>query len=185
MRYFLGFLAAIGLVVIVFILIFRGLSGDRDAPKDQAVLTDYARTNTITRLTLDGPIIADQVHQAVRISVGRNQNKIELIQGYQNQVVQEKTYPNNEDAYHVFLRALQLLGYTKGSDDPARADERGQCPTGQRYVFEVINDSSSVQRFWSTSCGGGTFGGNTNAVRDLYRKQIPDYTQITRGWKVY
>jgi len=183
MRYFLGFLAAIGLIVLVFILVLRGFSGGKQ-PANKAVLTDYASTETVMQLTLDGPVNADQNHERVRISVGRTINTIEIMKGYENKVVDSRIYPNNEEAYGNFLRSLQLLGYTKGNADPKLADERGVCPLAQRYVYEIVSGDATVQRFWNGSCGGGTFGGNANNVRALFKQQIPDYSQLTRKLSV-
>lgn len=176
MRYFLGFLAAIGLVVLVFVLILRGLGGG-SKQSVEVKLTDYAATDTVMQLTIDGRVVANQQHYAARVTVGRAESKIEIIQGYQGQVIDTKTYPNNEESYGTFLRALDLLGYTKGKLDPKLSDERGVCPTGQRYIFEIVTGSANVQRFWKSSCGEGNFKGNSSAIRNLFRAQIPDYSK--------
>lgn len=184
MRYFLGFLAAIGLIVLVFILVLRGLSGPRQS-NVQTLLTDYSKTKTVMRMTIDGSVNADQNHRQVRVTVGRDENVIETISGYQGEVLDTQIYPNNEEAYFVFLRALQFQGYTKGNPDPARADERGVCPNGKRYIFEIVTGSATVQRYWTTSCdGGGTFNGATSSIRLLFQKQVPDYSKMTRGMGV-
>jgi hypothetical protein len=109
------------------------------------------------------------------VTVGRDANTIEVIQGYEGQVIKAKTYPNNSEAYANFLRALQLLGYTRGVDDPKLSDERGYCPSGNRYVYEIISGAADVQRYWIGTCGVGTFKGNSQSIRSLFRKQIPDY----------
>jgi hypothetical protein len=106
---------------------------------------------------------------------------MELMGGYENSVQQTRTYTSNEEAYATFLRAIDLQGYTKGSDDEGREDSRGVCPTGKVYTFEIITGSSTVQRFWTTSCGGGTFKGKTDLIRRLFRAQIPDYAKVIRG----
>jgi hypothetical protein len=185
MRYFLGFLASIGLVVLVFFLVLRGLGG-KDTPVDLNPLTDYANTNTIVRMTVDGPIIADQQHQAYRITVGRSETRIETLQGYQYDTIASKTYENNQEGYTNFLRALDLAGYSRGNEeaDSQAEDERGVCAFGNRFIFEIINGTSQIQRYWSTSCGGqGTFRGNAENVKRLFDKQVPsaDYaTMVSR-----
>lgn len=182
MRYFLGFLVAIGLIVLVFILVLHGFSGGNKnkATKTQTALVDYATTNTTMQLTMDGPITADQKHQGIRISVGRSESKIELYQGYQNDVTLTKTYANNQDGYAQFLRALDLAGYTKKNTDASRRDERGVCATGKRYIYEIMG-SGDTQRTWSSSCsnGQGSFIGNGPQVRTLFEQQIPEYSQLT------
>ena len=176
MRYFLGFLGVVALVILVFVLIVRGFSGGGSkAPKTQTDLSDYTNTTTLMRFTTEGPVTADPNYNELRITIGRDANTIEIAKGYQGQVIKAKTYPNNSEAYGNFLRALQLLGYTKGVEDPSLADERGFCPTGNRYVYEIISGSADVQRYWIGTCGVGTFKGNSQIIRSLFRKQIPDY----------
>jgi len=177
MRYFFGFLAAVGLIVVVFILILKGFGG-HGTPKNQINLLDYANTQTEVQMTVDGPINASQDHRGYQITVGRDTASIQTTTGYQGSVIQAQTYANNATAYANFLRALQLLNFTKGNPDPAKADERGACPSGRRYVFEIVTADQDSERYWSTSCGGGTFQGNTALVRQLFNKQIPDYERI-------
>lgn len=178
MRYFLGFLGIVALVIFVFVLVVRGFSGHSNAPKNQTVLSDYTNTSTVMRLSIEGPVTANQTYNEVHITVGRDANTIEIIQGYQGQVAKAKTYANNAEAYGNFLRALQLLNYTKGNPDPKLADERGYCPTGSRYVYEIISGASDVQRFWIGTCGVGTFKGASASIRGLFTRQIPDYASF-------
>ena len=181
MRYFAGFLVAIGLLILVFILILKGFSHSSGPKTPQITLSDYANTDTVVQLTIDGPLTSDQKHHGVRITVGQNQSTIQTYQGYQNDITSSKTYSNNESSYDNFLHALQLYGFTKGSTDPNKTDERGYCPNGNRYIYEILSDGGSdIERFWSTSCGGqGNFSGNPSEVRQLFIRQIPDYGTIT------
>lgn len=180
MKYFFAFLLAVALIVVVFILVVRGLTGG-GSPTEQVNLVDYAKTQTIVRMVVSGPVNINQEHRSVDVTIGRNSNTIELVGGYQDNVLSTRTYQSNEDAYATFLRALDLQGYTKGNTDSDREDSRGYCPTGKVYTFQIITGSATVQNLWTTSCGGGTFRGNTNVVRTLFREQIPDYRDIIRG----
>lgn len=182
MRYFFGFLISIGLVILVFILVLRGFGGK--SPQDNKnPLTDYANSDTLVQMTVDGPIVGDQQHQAYRITIGRSESRIETLQGYQYDAIDTKTYDNNQEGFANFLRALDLAGYTKGiaNADSQSQDERGVCANGDRYIFEIINGTSQIQRFWSTSCGKGTFKGKSDAVKHLFDRQVPlqDFTQLT------
>ncbi len=183
MRYFLGFLVSIGLIVLVFILVLRGFGG-KSTQQNQTPLTDYANTDTVVRMTVDGKVVGDQQHQAYRITVSRDQITLETLQGYQYNAIDTKTYENNEQGYANFLRAIDLDGYTKGVSNATTAqdDERGVCPGGERFIFEIVNGSSQIERYWSTSCGGsGTFKGKTQAIKQLFDRQvpIPDYSKET------
>ena len=168
MKYFLGFLAAVGLIILVFILVLRGFGGDKNIAQPDP-LSDYANTDALVRMTVDGPIVADQQHNAYRISVGRSETR---------------TYENNQQGFTNFLRALDVVGFNKGNDKATKEadDERGMCATGKRFVFEIINGTSQVQRYWSSTCGTlGTFKGNSAQVKSLFDRQvpIPDFPQMT------
>lgn len=180
MKYFFGFLASVGLIILVFILVLRGLSGGDEAKKTQIQLIDYANTDTAVQMTVDGRVTADQTHQGYRITIDRNEARIEVYKGYDNSIVDTKIYDNNQQAYATFLRALDLAGFTKGNDDPALGDERGVCPSGQRYILETLGDGTDSKRYWTTSCrGGGTYRGNLDATQNLFQNQIPDFESVT------
>lgn len=173
MKYFFGFLASLGLIILVFVLVLRGFGGD-DGNSNKSPLTDFASSDAVVRLTVDGRIIADQEHRAYQITVGRSEVRLETLQGYEYETVTTKTYENNQEGFYNFLRALDLAGFDRGEDTEDNDDERGVCADGQRYVYEIIQGTSEEQRFWSTSCrGDGTFKGNAAAVRQLFHKQIP------------
>lgn len=181
MKYFLGFLASIALVILVVVLVIRGITGGNNTPEDQVNLTDYANTNAVVTLMTDGPINANQIHNAFEIVVGRSEARMEVFQGYERQIIQAKNYPNNDEGYANFLGALQLAGFTKGQidEDSEKNDPRGTCATGQRYILTIQNGTSEIQRFWTTSCGGqGTFRGNIQQINQLFRAQIPDYSRL-------
>lgn len=182
MKYFLGFLVSIGLIVTVFILVLHGFSGGN---KKQAGpdLSSYANTNTAMQLVVDGPINADQQHVGYRITVSSTEVDMDVYSGYQDNVTQTKTYVNNTAAYTSFLNALQLAGFTKGATGPkVQTNESGYCAAGDRYVYSIINEDTDAnkQRFWSTTCGGqGTFKGNISQVHLLFENQVPDFASLT------
>jgi hypothetical protein len=172
MRYLFGFLASLGLIILVFVLVLRGFGGD---PKTtQNPLTEYANTDAIVRLTVDGRIVSEQEHQAYQITVGRSEVRLETLKGYEYETIETRTYTNNQESYYNFLRALDLAGFTDGTEDPNNRDERGACADGQRFVYEILSGTSEVQRTWSSSCRGqGNFKGDAAAARQLFEKQVP------------
>ncbi|HEX8227283.1 MAG TPA: hypothetical protein VF572_05440 [Candidatus Saccharimonadales bacterium] len=180
MKFIIGFLITIGLLIFVFVLIFRG-GGDEAAPT-QKQLVDYANTNVVVQMTTRGPVQADQSHKESRITVGSTETVLETFAGYQGNLMTTRSYPNNPEAYADFLRALQLNGYTNGVTDKSLADERGFCATGKRYVMSVKDGGRDIQRFWSTSCNGtATFKGKTTVIRSLFIAQVPDYNTLVDG----
>jgi hypothetical protein len=183
MRYFVGFLICIALIIGVFILVIKGFSGS-STPKNQNPLSDYANTDTTVRMTVDGPIVSDVQHRAYRITVGRSETTIETLQGYDYTPIDTKTYSNTQQGYENFLRALDLAGFRGDTSKPQNNDERGACATGDRYIFEVMSGSSSDKRYWSASCRGkGNYKGNTAQTKTLFNTQIPttDFSPMVAG----
>lgn len=184
MKYIFGFVAVILIVLITLVLIWRGLMGGGGAPAEEpAPLTDYAFTTTAMRLTIDGEINADEEHSAVRITLSRSENRVEILEGYDYAMTDSRSYASNQEAYGNYLRALDLMGFTEGADSEEMADERGVCPTGERYTYEIVDGTDVKQRYWSTSCrtSDGTFLGESREVQKFFRALIPDYRDLTRG----
>jgi hypothetical protein len=148
--------------------------------KPPTPLVDYSNTSTVVEMTIDGPVTADQNHNAVQMIVGQTSSEINIIQGYQNDVINTQSYPNNSAAYGWFLRSLDLAGYSEGKNDPSLTDYRGYCSTGDIYIYQVINGTNTIEQYWNTSCGGqGTFKGSYSLVQNLFEAQFPDYSDIT------
>lgn len=182
MRYILGFLIGIGLIVLTFILIFKAFSGGDSAPK-KIDLNSYADTGAVMRLTIDGPVKSNEEHKRLRITVSRDQVLYEEIQGYQGTLKVSQTYPSNPEAYAAFLHSLTIAGFTKGLvGDDAPKDERGYCPLGNRYIYEASSAGENFIRWWSTSCSSsqGTFRGQSGVIRSLFKQQVPDYGKINK-----
>jgi hypothetical protein len=178
MRYFLIFLITIGLIILIFIIILKAFSSAPSKPSSP--LTDYSNTSTVVELTINGPVTNDQNHNSVQMIVGQTQNEINLIQGYQNDVISTKSYPNNSAAYGVFLRSIDFAGYRQGNSDPNLTDYRGYCPNGNIYIYQVLNGNNTIEQYWSTTCGNlGTFKGNSSLVLSLFEGQFPDFGGIT------
>lgn len=178
MRYIIGFLVTIGLIILILVLLLRG-GGSGPAAKP-VNLGNYLHSGAIARLIMDGPIVADANHREVQIDVSQNNVVFTLYQGYQHTVVRSQTYANNQPAYAVFLQALQHAGFTKSNHDASLYDERGYCPGGNRYIYSLNNNGNDVMRSWSTSCGGlGTYKGLQSTVLSLFREQVPDYSTLT------
>jgi hypothetical protein len=181
MRYIVGVVVVI-LLLFLGIILFRGPS----KPKQPAVagksLPEYASTDAQVRLTIDGIINSEEQHRAVKITVGKDQRSIDIIQGYQNHLLNSQVYGNNVNAYSEFLSALNLLGYTK-ERKTLNNNINGQCPLGSRFSYELVNTGEADFDRWNTSCGTGlgTFGSPSPAtVRTLFERQIPDFNKLTQ-----
>lgn len=184
-------LLAIGGILLLVLSIWgvtsiaRHLFGGTSAPKTSLVkktdLADYDTSSSYIRVTVDGPIIADEDHVSYQIEVGQNYRDMKIFSGYDKKLVDEVRYSNNSTAYINLLKALKLTSFT--AKNPAYGnDEVGYCATGNRHIYELIDHSKDVIRSWNTSCDAsiGTFAGAGPSVRYLLQKQIPDFQKLTR-----
>ncbi|MGC1176530.1 MAG: hypothetical protein WA843_00505 [Candidatus Saccharimonadales bacterium] len=182
MRYFIGFIVTLGLIIILILLLVTGGGSKSKTSTAPKTLTSYVDTDAEVRLLVDGPVNADQIHQRELITVGRYNVTFQQMQGYDNAIVNTQSYPSTRDAYAAFLHSLQHAGFTNVKTDPKLADERGYCPLGNRYVFELRQNDADIERYWATSCGKPkTFPGNTDMVITLFKAQIPDYDTLTQN----
>lgn len=185
MKYILGVFGVIVLLVLLVVLILR-IGPDQPAVinqtgEKQVKLADYEDTSATAQITVRGVIRAREEHRAVRISVSPNERVIEIIEGYDENVINRRTYPNSREAYKVFLSALEHAGFTRKQETDIN-DERGVCPLGERTTYLLQENSEHVFRTWSSTCSGqsGSYGGNKYMVKELFEKQIPDYREVTR-----
>jgi hypothetical protein len=182
MRYFIGFLVTMFLIILLVILIFGGGNKSK-VPTTSKALTSYATTGSDVSMTVSGPINAESLHQEYRITVDRNNVTFEEIKGYQGNVVKLKTYSNNMAAYDNFLHALARAGFTNGNNSKALSDETALCPLGSRYVFKLSQGGNDLERYWATTCTGTkTYLGNFNMTTSLFELQVPDFNALTTNF---
>lgn len=186
LRYFVGFFVTIVLIIILIILLFGGgkksdTNSSQNSNSDQPTsLTQIMNPDSAVRMTIAGNVRANQQYFEIQITSTSDQNTLQIIQGYENNVIATKTFSNNMSAYQTFLLALQNAGYMQGDNNPELADDRGYCPLGQRYIFEIIESGKVVQRYWSSSCGKPkTYLGSTGLTTQLFEMQIPEYNDLT------
>jgi hypothetical protein len=177
LRPIITILVGIGVVILLIVVIVKLFSGGGGKTARTIDLTKYSDTASVASVLIDDPTQIDQAHSQVKITVSQTQNEIDIIQGYQGNVTQSRTYPSNSSAYGAFLASLQLMGFTKASVlVDTQQDYRGFCPTGERYVFTFNDGSREVINTWAVSCGSqGTYRGNKSATLDLFSRQIPEH----------
>lgn len=187
MKYILGVLGTILLLFLVVVFVFNrgGNSPDQksNAPK-AAQLVDYATRDSSVSLTVNGPVVSEDERRSVRITVSPIERRIEILSGYHDTVINSQTYSNTTAAYEAFLSALGGQGFTN-SKTTKISDHRSVCPGGRHYIYELTEGNSTVSNLWSISCNReGTFNGRASAVRELFSRQIPDYSQQVAGVKL-
>jgi hypothetical protein len=185
MRYIIGVFVTIGLLfLLIFVLVMGGGKGSNTSkvPSTMKALQTYANTDATVRVTIAGPVVASQDYKETRISVNRTTATMESINGYDGVVSNSKSYPNTREGYVSFLRSIDRAGFTKGDTSKTLADERGYCALGNRYVFELVENGKTLQRFWSTSCTGvKTYQGNASTTLQLFERQIPDFSALVQA----
>jgi hypothetical protein len=185
MRYFLGLLGVVAFIILVIVLIMR--SGPKNATTNTpggakiVKLADYINKDSEVRLTIDGQVNAEENHRTIQIAVTPNSRSLTVFKGYTQEALKQQTYPNNGAAYDAFLRTLANLNFVKEKPGVRQTDERGVCPTGNRYIYELREGGKEVLRLWSTNCSSsqGTFAGTASAIQSLFQRQIPDYNKLT------
>jgi hypothetical protein len=180
-----GFLAFIILIILIVVLIFGG--GKKPANNSGPSLMplpNYSTTDATTSMTIDGQVNGDDIHRAIRITVSQNQRELDIIGGYNGNIISSQTFGNNQAAYAVFLRAINNYGFLqKLKNAKAPADERGQCPLGNRYIFELDQNGSTLSRLWASDCSvtDATLGGASQTLQALFEGQITQYDTLTEN----
>lgn len=173
-------LGIIFVVILAIVLISHG-GGPKQGPRP-VVVSDQNREGTSVQFTNQGRLVGEDKRRAIRIVVSQNERRLEILTGYEEAVERAQVYPNTPAAYENFLIALDKAGFDNKrvvSDD----DERGSCPLGYTYIYQLKDFSQELIRTWSTSCSArtGTFSGNPATIRTLFQLQIPDYATQTQN----
>lgn len=178
MKYVLGILGIILVAVFAIFLITRG-GGDEpeDKPKE-VVVSQQNNPNTSAVMTQQGKLLGEDERRAIRISVTQSERRLDVLTGYGEAVESSQVFANTPEAYENFLIALDKAGYEQ-KRETSNTDERGSCPLGRTYIYELKEFSQDLIRLWDTTCGQkiGTFNGDQGTVRKLFQEQIPDYSK--------
>lgn len=190
-RIFIIFLTVVVGLILLMVLLFGGGSDNKQEttqesskpkPETAVVLSDYAERDSSMVFTNQGRIISNELYREIRITVRPDGKKIEAIQGYDGNVFKSQDFDNNTTAYQTFVRALDRAGFatTRKAGNP---DERGFCPQGQRYIYQVFEGETQKQRTWAGSCGtnGRTSAARSSLVISLFQAQIPEYSRFVQG----
>jgi hypothetical protein len=180
-RPLLTVLVGIGIVVLIVVLIVKLMGGGSAQPDNTLDIGKYANTAATATLLIDSPTNLDQEHRQVKITVSQTQNTLDIMSGYQGNVIDSRTYENNSAAFGAFLQSLKLANFAKGNSK-STVDYRGYCPNGDRYVLTFNDGQTDKFTYWATSCSGqGTYKGAKGATLQLFRRQIAekDFNQLT------
>jgi len=183
--WFFGLIVVVIAVVVGSILIRNIMNDNKVATKkisSSKVASEQIKVGTVLRLYVDGPVIADEKHQSMRIDISATSRTVTLLKTYSNVEFKKSTYPNNQKAFEAFALALDRAGYTAALSSSASKKYNGDCALGRVYHLEILQGAKTTQDLWTTSCSTTrSFGGNTSTVLSLFRNQIPNYLEATAG----
>lgn len=182
----MGILAIIVVIVAAIVLTVTRDSTPRSQQGSSTVnITDYIDKPSTVEYTIEGDLNAEEDHRAIRISINRNMRTVEVLSGYNKTVIKTQSYPNTQAAYDEFMYGLKNAGFTR-QQEAEFSNDNGVCPLGTRYIYKLRDDNGEVLRLWSTSCRrkDGSMGGNTDLIRRLFQKQIPNYGEVIKGVKI-
>lgn len=160
--------------------IFRG--NDSDSSQLEPINDFLVESTEVARFTVDGPVVANEKHRSYTIEVSKNLVVMKVYKSYGQVLLAEKSYTNTTAAYDAFLSALGNANTTalrKNASTEVDFADQGVCARGRKYIVEL---DGSVRR-WSTSCGKkeGNAGFVMAPITELFRSQVPDARELTRG----
>lgn len=186
MKYVLGVIGVIVLLFVAFVLIFnRGDDSPQTTVLRSSQLVEFADKNSSVSVTTYGRVVGNESRNGLRIVVTPGERRLEIMNGYDDNVIRTETYPNTQSAYENFLSALSGQGFLASRETDIK-DQRSACPTGNRFIFDLTEDGDLQASLWSVSCNSdvGTFAGRGSTIRQLFQLQIPDYSKQVTGIKL-
>lgn len=162
-----------------------GPTTETDNPGREA-LTNVTADSGV-RMTVRGPIIADETHRSYRITIRPNSRNMTTYQGYLKTVIQSESLSNNTRAYEELSFALDGAGMMSNKPfTDEQNDTRGICPSGKLIEFEVLRGDIIVQQLWTTTCEGakGSFDAKSTTIQKLFTDQIPGSSKMITNAKI-
>lgn len=183
-RYLIGFVVVILLMLIGLILVFSGGGDNRPTEERPKPLPEYSTTYAEVSYLQRGIINGEDIHRSIRITVGQFQRRVDVIAGYNGNIIQTNTFSNNEAAYSEFLWAIANAGFlAERKTSKEQANPQGKCPLGTLFEYELNESGERLSSLWTSSCNNktGTLAGNQSTLSQLFKNQITDYDKLMSG----
>ena len=137
------------------------------------------------RAVLDGRLVGAEDRRSIRITVSANERRLEVLSGYNGEVINSQSFPNTQTAYKAFLSGLGGQGFMTAKKTDI-VDPQSVCTNGLHHYYTLTEGSEKKSDLWSVSCDkSGTFNGrSTKTIRELFQRQIPEYGQQIQGVKL-
>jgi hypothetical protein len=186
----LRWILVISVMIIVLILVGWGLftiasnifRGDQSQPETTSETINQVESTAVASYKVEGPVVANEDHRSYTIVVSENVVTMKTFSNYDKTLIAEKNYTNTPAAYESFLSALSNANVTalaRNTSTEFSFEDQGVCATGRKFFLEL--DTSLFR--WSTSCSNkqGNAGFNMAPVSSLFQRQVPDFSDMTRG----
>ncbi len=164
------------IVALARTLLFGGDKQTEKTEDPQANALIQTTADRSVRMTIRGPITADEKFRSYQITVSPSSRVMTTYAGYLDEQIDTVQLDNNTRAYEEFVFALDRAGMMAGTPlEGVNNDRRGLCPSGKILEFETLQNSKTVEQLWTTTCSGvkGSFKGNSAGVSDMFLAQIP------------
>lgn len=187
-RYLVGFIFSLALIILALVLFFSNNPKTNPAQLQQQItrFSSYAKTDAEATLDINGPIVSPSNHNEVKISVSSSEINLQVIQGYDDSVTVNQTFPNSQNSFEAFLRALYINGFDATPKKNSLTSPLGLCSLGDTYTFGLNRNSNNIVNSWITNCYSdiSTYTGNFQNTLNLFQKQVPNYNQYTNNLNI-
>lgn len=199
-----GLQRVIPIIIVIVVIALAGwalislgralFSGGSDGSSPSPTPTNNGKTaltqttaDRSVRMTVRGPIVANENFHSYTISVSPDTRNMTTYVGYTGDVVDTSQLGNNAQAYTQLVNALDRANMMEGTPLSGDANKtEGICATGYVYMFEVLQGENVIQSLWTSSCKGsvGSLKANLQQLRNLFQRQIPDFTKLSSKIKL-
>lgn len=165
------------IVALARVLLFGGGEKSTEKKEDpQANALIQTTADRAVRMTIRGPITADEKFRSYQITVSPSSRAMTTYAGYLDERIDTVQLDNNTRAYEEFVFALNRAGMMTGTPlEGEHNDRRGLCPGGKILEFETLQNDKTVKQLWTTTCSSskGSYKGSASQVSDMFLTQIP------------
>jgi len=185
---FIGFLVflllAIGL--LVFTIDWGGSKAEEERAIKQLVMQELAETPASVTYRRSGPIVANQDHRELVITVSRGEVVARILKGYEGTVIKTERIKNNEASFRAFLAGLEDINFNDSRVYYGERTQEGACPAGRRFTYTLEGAGEYDFETWSTSCnkGTGTFAGSNSQIERMFKAQVPNINDLIKSQKL-
>lgn len=177
--------------VAAVIAIGRSLLGGGSSTSSNDTALDDGRTALLSvdtsravRLTVRGPIVADERFRSYRVVITPDSRRMTTYEGYLDKEIETKRFNNSFRAYEELVYALDKRRMMDGRNlAEEQNDLRGICASKLLYQFDTLVNGEVVRSLWTTDCEGskGSALANVSDVINMFLSQIPDGRKMANG----